>query len=76
MGSHTDNVGAQQNSTFLGLGCGGNTILFQRMKGNSTSFWNSPHKIQECTLASSPVPPTRKIQIFLSVSVDEETLEE
>lgn len=70
-----DNVGAQQNSRFLGLAWG-DTILFQRMKDNSTSFWNSPHKIQECTLASSPASSARKIQIFLSVLVDEEILEE
>lgn len=70
-----DNVGAQQNSRFLGLAWG-DTILFQRMKDNSTSFWNSPHKIQQRTLPLSPVSSARKIQIFLSVLVDEEILEE
>lgn len=70
-----DNVGAQQNSRFLGLAWG-DTILFQRMKDNSTSFWNSPHKIQQRTLPLSPVSSARKIQIFLSVLVDEEILQE
>lgn len=70
LGLHVDNVCAQQNSRFVGR----DTTLW--MKDNSTSFWNSPHKIQECALAWSPVLSARKIQIFLSVLVDEEILEE